>query len=162
MTLHVELVSPETIVYSGDVQMVILRTVGGGEIAFLDGHAPFVGALDIATATIRTADGDERVALHGGFVEVSSHPVPGSGSSGGAATSRTGATSGTDEQVAGSRTKVTILSDTAELRADIDVERARRAKQRAEQQPPGERDEEADAALRRSHVRLFAADQPVE
>ena len=75
MTLQVELVSPERILYSGRADMVIARTVGGGEIAFLTGHAPFVGALDIATVTIRSAEGDELVAVHGGFVEVSNDTV---------------------------------------------------------------------------------------
>jgi F-type H+-transporting ATPase subunit epsilon len=75
MTLQVELVSPERILYSGEAEMVIARTVGGGEIAFLTGHAPFVGALDIATVTVRTPEGDELVAVHGGFVEVSDDTV---------------------------------------------------------------------------------------
>jgi F-type H+-transporting ATPase subunit epsilon len=75
VTLQVELVSPERILYSGQADIVIARTVGGGEIAFLTGHAPFVGALDIATVTIRSAEGDELVAVHGGFVEVSDDTV---------------------------------------------------------------------------------------
>ena len=75
MTLQVELVSPERILYSGEADIVIARTVGGGEIAFLTGHAPFVGALDIATLTIRSAKGDEVVAVHGGFIEVSNDTV---------------------------------------------------------------------------------------
>ncbi|HEX6167035.1 MAG TPA: ATP synthase F1 subunit epsilon [Acidimicrobiales bacterium] len=75
MTLQVELVSPERILYSGQADIVIARTLGGGEIAFLTGHAPFVGALDIATVTIRSAEGDELVAVHGGFVEVSNDTV---------------------------------------------------------------------------------------
>ncbi|HEY6697417.1 MAG TPA: ATP synthase F1 subunit epsilon [Acidimicrobiales bacterium] len=75
MTLQVELVSPERILYSGEADIVIARTVGGGEIAFLTGHAPFVGALDIATLTIRSAKGDEVVAVHGGFIEVSNDVV---------------------------------------------------------------------------------------
>jgi F-type H+-transporting ATPase subunit epsilon len=73
--VQVELVSPERILYSGDAEMVIARTVGGGDIAFLSGHAPFVGALEIATATVRTPDGDQVVAIHGGFVEVSGDTV---------------------------------------------------------------------------------------
>jgi F-type H+-transporting ATPase subunit epsilon len=75
MTLQVELVSPERILYSDEADMVIARTLGGGDIAFLPGHAPFVGALDIATVTIRSQQGDELVAVHGGFVEVSSDRV---------------------------------------------------------------------------------------
>ena len=73
--MQVELVSPERILYSGEADMVIARTVGGGDIAFLPGHAPFVGALEIATVTLRTGEGDQRVAVHGGFVEVSHDTV---------------------------------------------------------------------------------------
>jgi F-type H+-transporting ATPase subunit epsilon len=126
VTLQVELVSPERILYSGEADMVIARTVGGGELAFLTGHAPFVGALDIATVTIRAADGDETAAVHGGFVEVSGDTV-------------------------------TILSDVAELASQIDVERARRASERADARAHGDHDAEAESAARRAHVRLAAA-----
>ncbi|HEX6424459.1 MAG TPA: ATP synthase F1 subunit epsilon [Acidimicrobiales bacterium] len=125
-TLQVDLVSPERILFSGEAEMVIARTVGGGDIAFLPGHAPFVGTLDIATATIRTAGGDEVVAVHGGFVEVSHDTV-------------------------------TILSEVAELASQIDVDRARRARDRAEERTRQEADAEAEAAARRAHVRLSAA-----
>jgi F-type H+-transporting ATPase subunit epsilon len=126
MPLHVELVSPERILYSGEAEMVIARTVGGGDIAFLAGHAPFVGALEIATLTLRTSEGDQLVAVHGGFVEVSGDTV-------------------------------TILSDVAELADQIDVERARAAKEAAERRVESGHDAEAEAAVRRAHVRLTAA-----
>jgi F-type H+-transporting ATPase subunit epsilon len=125
VTLQVEVVSPERILYSGEADMVIARTVGGGELAFLTGHAPFVGALDIATATIRSPEGDEVVAVHGGFVEVSND-------------------------------RVTILSDVAELGSQIDVERARRAADAAEERLRQDHDAEAEAAARRAHVRMAA------
>ena len=54
MPMQVDLVSPERILYEGEADMVLARTVGGGDIAFLPGHSPFVGALDIAPVTIRT------------------------------------------------------------------------------------------------------------
>ena len=41
----VEVVSPEQVLFSGEATMVITRTLGGGEIAFLAGHAPFLAAL---------------------------------------------------------------------------------------------------------------------
>ena len=75
MPLQVDLVSPERILYEGEADMVIARTVGGGDIAFLPGHSPFVGALEIAPVTIRTSSGDEVAAVHGGFVEVSGDKV---------------------------------------------------------------------------------------
>ena len=126
MAIQVELVSPERILYSGEAEMVIARTVGGGDIAFLPGHAPFVGALEIATVTIRSGGADELVAVHGGFVEVSNDTV-------------------------------TILSDVAELSSQIDVERARVAKDKAEQRLQANHDAEAEGAARRAHVRLSAA-----
>ena len=68
MTLQVDVVSPERILYSGEADMVIARTVGGGDIAFLSGHAPFVGALEVAELKIeREAGESEQVAVHGGF-----------------------------------------------------------------------------------------------
>jgi len=75
VTLHVELVSPEQVLYSGDADMVICRTTDG-EIAFLTDHAPFVGALAIGAVSIRVPDGETvRAAVHGGFVEVSHNQV---------------------------------------------------------------------------------------
>lgn len=70
MTLHVELVSPERILYSGEAEMVVCRTVGGGEVAFLTGHAPFLAALETGVVRVKTPGGEEVAAVHGGFVEV--------------------------------------------------------------------------------------------
>jgi F-type H+-transporting ATPase subunit epsilon len=127
MSLRVEVVSPERILYQGDADMVIARTLGGGEIAFMTGHAPFMGALDIATVTIRATQGaDEVIAVHGGFVEVSNDTV-------------------------------TILSDAAEVGSQIDVERARRSAEQAEARLRLEHDAGAEAEARRAHVRLQAA-----
>ena len=57
--MEVQLVSPEQVLYVGEADMVIARTLGGGEIAFLKGHAPFLikqGAL----ADPRIAPDDKR------------------------------------------------------------------------------------------------------
>ena len=126
-TMTVEVVSPEAILYSGEATMVITRTLGGGEIAFQAGHAPFLGALLENHTRVFLADGTiEDIAVHGGFVEVSNN-------------------------------KVSILSDTAELGSKIDVERAQQAKQRAEDRLRHEHDAEAVSALGRAHARLRAA-----
>jgi F-type H+-transporting ATPase subunit epsilon len=99
--LQVELVSPERILWSGEAEMVVART-SDGDIAFLTGHSPFIGALGIGAVSIRATDGtEERAAVHGGFVEVSDD-------------------------------RVTILSDVAELAGDIDAARAQRALEEAE------------------------------
>ncbi len=74
-TVHVEIVSPEQVLYSGEAEIVVCRT-SGGEIAFLPGHVPFLGMLGIAQVWIREPDGTDRyAAVHRGFVEVSNDRV---------------------------------------------------------------------------------------
>lgn len=75
MALHVELVSPERILYSGEAEMVVCRTTDG-EIAFLTGHAPFVGALGEGTVKVEPVSGPVvEAAVSGGFVEVRDNTV---------------------------------------------------------------------------------------
>jgi F-type H+-transporting ATPase subunit epsilon len=131
MPLHVDLVSPEGSKLSADAEMVIARTIGGGDIAFLPGHAPFLGALDIWTIEIRQTDGKDRLAaVHGGFVEVR------------------------DDHV-------TILSDVAELDDEIDLERARRAAGAAEAKLRTDDDAVVEAGLRRAHARIRAVGEGI-
>lgn len=126
MPLQVDLVSPERTLLSVEAIMVQARTLGGGDIAFLPGHAPFIAALDTWTVTVRLTDGsDLSAAVHGGFVEVSDD-------------------------------KVKILSDMAELSDQIDVDRARRDADRAEEAIRRGDDVEAQAELQRAHARLRA------
>jgi len=126
--VQIELVSPETITYSGEADYVLARTRGGGDIAFQPGHVPFVGSLEICKVEILTTDGGrEAFAVHGGFL-----------------------------QVAGD--KVTILSDVSEHQKDIDVRRAQAARDRARgalDEDGG--DAAAAAALARSLLRLRTA-----
>jgi F-type H+-transporting ATPase subunit epsilon len=125
-TMRVEVVSPERVLFSGEATQVITRTMGGGEVAFLPGHAAFLGALTENHTRVYLADGRiQNLAVHLGFVEV-----------------------GADH--------VTILSDSAELEEDIDVVRARSAKERAEEQLRKEHSSEVEADLRRAHARLSA------
>ena len=71
MALQVELVSPERILYSGDAEMVVCRTEGGGEIAFLTGHVPFLGMLAPGEVRVKPVSGAQITAnVEGGFVEV--------------------------------------------------------------------------------------------
>ena len=73
--MQVELVSPERILYSGEADMVVCRTLDG-EIAFMADHTPLIGALAIAEVRIyQGGEIIERAAVHGGFVEVSNNTV---------------------------------------------------------------------------------------
>lgn len=71
MSLTVELVSPETSLFSGEATMVVART-SDGEIGFQPGHVPFVGILVPGEVRVNLADGRTQViAVHSGFVELS-------------------------------------------------------------------------------------------
>jgi F-type H+-transporting ATPase subunit epsilon len=125
--LHVEVVSPERVLFSGEAKQVITRTLDGGEIAFLPGHISFLGALTENHTRIYLSDGNvQDLAVHGGFVEVAPDHV-------------------------------TILSDSAELAEAIDIKRARAALERAEAASRGDHDATVESALRRAHARLSAA-----
>lgn len=91
MSFTVEFVSPEAMLYSGEATQVIARTRGGGDIAFLVGHEPFIGSLQPCEVRVTESSGEvQRFAVRGGFVSVA------------------GATT-------------TVLSDAAIPAADIDV-----------------------------------------
>lgn len=75
MSMQVEVVSPERILFSGEADMVVCRAEGG-DIAFLSNHAPFLGTLGIGIVKVNmTGGGVEHIAVHGGFVEVRDNRV---------------------------------------------------------------------------------------
>jgi F-type H+-transporting ATPase subunit epsilon len=132
-SLTVEVVSPEAVLYSGEATMVITRTLEGGEVAFQAGHQAFLGALVENHTRVFQTDGTvQDIAVHRGFVEVH-----------------------------GSPTRVSILSDTAELSEDIDVERAREALERhllvLKQEQAEDTLTQAVAGKARAETRLTAA-----
>jgi len=161
---HLEVVTPERVLFSGEVDEVSMRT-DGGEIAFLAHHEDYVGAVDITVAKLSvvadaqgTGDSEPStllIAVHGGFVHFDGEGM-------------------------------TILATVAEPGSEIDVERARQALVLAEERfalegpatKPGVANEEgteesptrltgamvallapdsAEAAVARAKVRLEAA-----
>ena len=128
MTMQVQVVSPERILWTGDAELVTCRTVEGGDITFLTQHAPFVGALETGQVTIRPETGDDtHFAVHGGFVEVSND-------------------------------QVSLLTDVAEAASQIDVDRARAALANAKTALASDPlDPAALAAVKRAELRLLVA-----
>lgn len=101
-TMHVELVSVERALWSGDATAVYARTVDG-ELGILPGHTPLLGALEPGwVVRIDRADESQlRVAVHGGFLSVR-------------------------------KDGVSVLAEMAEAADDIDTARARAALDRAD------------------------------
>ncbi|MCZ7525097.1 MAG: ATP synthase F1 subunit epsilon [Acidimicrobiia bacterium] len=125
MPLGVTVVSPEQVLFEGEADMVVCTTTEG-ELAFLPGHVPFLGALRIAKVRVLFSDeSEEVVAVHRGFVEVR-------------------------------HDRVTILSDAAELPRHIDRERAQEAKERIEEllRTGVDPSPELNEALARANLRL--------
>jgi F-type H+-transporting ATPase subunit epsilon len=122
----VSLVTPERILFEGEAEMVTMRS-GGGDIAFLAGHEPYVSTVEIGVVRVDVAEGErQRFAAHGGFVEVNEGTV-------------------------------TVLSGVAERADEIDVDRAQRAKEQAEQRAGD--DAEVESALQRANARLELVEQ---
>jgi F-type H+-transporting ATPase subunit epsilon len=70
MALHFELVSPEKLVFSGEVQQVDVPGAEG-DFGVLENHAPVVATLRPGILTVHTAGGAQRIVVLGGFAEVS-------------------------------------------------------------------------------------------
>src|SRR5580700_6553102 len=68
--LHLEFVSPERVLFSGDVDQVDLPGAEG-DMGILPGHAPLVTALRPGIVTVFRDGKREPIVVIGGFAEVS-------------------------------------------------------------------------------------------
>jgi F-type H+-transporting ATPase subunit epsilon len=98
--LRLEIVTPERRVLDESVEAVTIPTASG-EAGILTNHAPLVSALKPGVLSYSLKGATERVAIAGGFVEVSSN-------------------------------KVSVLTDSAETAAEVNVEAARSGREAAE------------------------------
>ncbi|MBC9226681.1 F0F1 ATP synthase subunit epsilon [Aeromicrobium sp. 636] len=75
MTLQIELVAADRIVWSGEAREVIARTAEG-DIGVLSGHAPLLSLLVPGVVEIHPVDGEVvRAAVSEGFVSVAADRV---------------------------------------------------------------------------------------
>jgi F-type H+-transporting ATPase subunit epsilon len=71
-TFHFELVSPEKLLFSGDVEQVDVPGAEG-DFGVLAGHAPMVTTLRPGILTVHGAGGEQKIVVLGGFAEVSTN-----------------------------------------------------------------------------------------
>jgi F-type H+-transporting ATPase subunit epsilon len=130
-TFRLELVTAERMVYSDDVNIVIAWGLEG-QLAILPHHAPLMTMLQPGELIIKKDNEETYMAVSGGFLEVRPD-------------------------------KVIILADACERAEEIDLARAEEAKRRAgeimEAPSPETDTAAAEAALRRSLVRLKVAER---
>lgn len=128
-TMHVEVVSAEKHVFTGDVSELYARGVAG-EIGILPGHQPALVALDIGAMKLVLPDGaTEIVAVHRGVLYV------------------------------GKDGTVIVLADIAELADTIDVARADAKRQELERQVHDSKTDSQvlAASLKKQQIRLDVA-----
>jgi F-type H+-transporting ATPase subunit epsilon len=69
-TFHFDLVSPEKLLFSGEVEQVDVPGAEG-DFGVLAGHAPLVSTLRPGILTVHGEGGAQRIMVLGGFAEVS-------------------------------------------------------------------------------------------
>ena len=130
-TIRLELVTPERLLLSEDVEEVVAPGYEG-EFGALPGHTQYLVILMIGELRYRKGGKVHKVALGGGFAEVTPE-------------------------------RVVVMAETAERAEEIDLDRARRAKERAEAELKTlSMDDESymkvSAALQRAMVRMSAGE----
>lgn len=68
-TVRLDIVTPEKVVLSDEVTMVIARATDG-DLGILPGHAPLIAALDIWPVRVMREDGEQQISVCSGFIEV--------------------------------------------------------------------------------------------
>ncbi|GAF12805.1 ATP synthase epsilon chain [Bacillus sp. JCM 19046] len=128
-TIQVSVVTPDGLVYSGDAELVVVKTTEG-ELGIKAKHIPLVSPLAAGPARFIRDGQEDQVAVSGGFIEVRPD-------------------------------QVSILAEAAERPEQINVDRAEKAKDRAETRlndAAGHIDKKrAEAALYRAVTRLDVA-----
>ncbi len=132
MPIRLEIVTPEKLAYSDEVDAVILPG-SEGELGILPHHAPLISLLGAGELRIRKGGTEESFAIVGGFVQVRPD-------------------------------KVVVMAETADLAAEIDLERAQEARREAERALEAGLVEPADlaqarAALQAALLRIRVAER---
>jgi F-type H+-transporting ATPase subunit epsilon len=74
-TIHVDIVSAEAEIYSGDAEMLI-ASAEAGDVGIAPGHAPFVSRIRPGEVTVKVpGQGVELIYVSGGVLEVQPHVV---------------------------------------------------------------------------------------
>lgn len=69
MSLHLEIITPERIVYSDDIDMVVVPAVEG-ELGILPGHTPLFTQIKPGEIKIKKEGQEYFLAITGGFLDV--------------------------------------------------------------------------------------------
>lgn len=127
-TFHVSIVTPDGTVYNEESTMLVVTTETG-ELGLMADHFPLIAALTIGELTVKHSDTGD----HDTFVAVNGGYVKFDGKN------------------------AEVIADSAELQSEIDVNRAKNAKERAEKTIQHAREVEDPDELARGQVHLARA-----
>lgn len=74
MILHLEIITPEKIVYQDDVDEVVVPTING-QITLLPNHIPLLTKIAPGELIIKKQEKDQFLAIEGGFLELSNNKI---------------------------------------------------------------------------------------
>lgn len=74
MGLKLRIVSPEKVVFNGEVESITVPGVMG-EFQILQNHAPLISSLEKGMLVYNDSEGVHTMAISGGFVEVQKNTV---------------------------------------------------------------------------------------
>jgi len=118
MPIHLDIVTPERLVYSDEVDEVVVPG-SQGELGILPHHAPLLTTLGLGELRIRKGGSEESFAIIGGFLQVRPD-------------------------------RAVVMAETADMAAEIDLERAEEARREAERALEAGFVEPADLAIARA------------
>ena len=118
MPIRLDIVTPERLAYSDDVDEVIAPG-SQGELGILPHHAPLLTTLGLGELRIRKGGTEESFAIVGGFLQVRPD-------------------------------RAVVMAETADMAAEIDLERAEEARREAEKALEAGFVEPADLAIARA------------
>ncbi len=132
MTILLDIVTPERLVFSEQVDSVVCPGIEG-ELGVLPHHAPLLTTLGVGELRIRRGGDEEYFAIAGGFVQVRPD-------------------------------RVVVMAETADMAAEIDLEKAEEARHEAERALAEGFEEPADlararASLQRALLRIRVAER---
>ena len=146
-TIYLKIITPERIVFEAPVKQVTARAVDG-ELTILPDHEPIVTALAIDVVEFKGDSSSDSAAVIGGVMEVKKEADVNE--------------NGESEKHGADMTYVTIVSNMAELDAEIDEARAKQARDRIEAEKTQKTDKLevhlAEMALSKAMARLKAVE----
>lgn len=127
-TIKLEVISPDAIVYSAEISMLIVRSTDG-ELGIMPNHLPLIAGLLPCAMRVKFPDHEELIAVAGGFMEVQPDKITVLAST--AETPITIDVNRAEQAYERARERIDAFRSSKPTEVKIDIDRAEAALQRA-------------------------------